>query len=78
MNKEIKEICEADNKLQKQLMHRQITETEFNEKIKSLHKRYSELSNEKALLERLTHKHNKPVINNSITLKEYDRVYRRL
>ena len=72
----LKEICNKDNTLQRKVNHRQISEKEFNEKIKSIHKEYSETINEKDLLKKLICKH-KPVIDNSITLKEYDRIFRR-
>ena len=76
MNK-VKEICNRDNELQRKVNHRQISEKEFSEKIKSIHKDYSKAINEKDLLKKLVKKH-KPVINNSMTLKEYDRIFRRL
>ena len=75
MNK-VKEICNRDNELQRKVNHREITKAEFNEKIKSIHKEYSETINEKDLLKKLVKKH-KPIIDNSITLKEYDRIFRR-
>jgi len=76
MNK-VKEICNRDNELQRKVNHHQITEAEFNEKIKSIHKEYSVVTNEKKDLKKLVKKH-KPIIDNSITLKEYDRIFRRL
>ena len=75
MNK-VKEICNRDNKLQRKVNHHQITEAEFRDKVKSIHKDYSDTINETELLKKLICKH-KPVINNSITLKEYDRIFRR-
>jgi len=76
MNK-VKEICNRDNELQRKVNHREITEAEFNEKIKSIHKEYSVVTNEKKDLKKLVKKH-KSIIDNSITLKEYDRIFRRL
>ena len=76
MNK-VKEICNRDNSLQRKVIHRQITEAEFRDKVKSIHKDYSKAINEKDLLKKLVKKH-KPIIDNSITLKEYDRIFRRL
>ena len=76
MNK-VKEICNRDNELQRKVNHREITEAEFNDKIKSIHKEYSVVTNEKKDLKKLVKKH-KPIIDNSITLKEYDKIFRRL
>ena len=73
----LKKICNRDNSLQKKVIHRQISEKEFREKVKSIHKEYSETINEKDLLKKLVKK-NKPIIDNSTTLKEYDRIFRRL
>ena len=71
----LKKICNRDNSLQKKVIHRQISEKEFREKVKSIHKEYSETINEKDLLKKLVKK-NKPIIDNPITLKEYDRIFR--
>ena len=73
----LKKICSRDNSLQKKVIHRQISEAEFRTRVKNIHKEYSEAINEAELLKKLICKH-KPVINNSITLKEYDRIFRRL
>jgi len=73
---EIKKLCNKDNELQRQVNHRQISEKEFRTKVKSIHKEYSKTINEAELLKKLVKKHN-PIIDNSITLKEYDRIFRR-
>ena len=67
--KTIKEICRKDNNLQKQIIHKQITTEEFNAKIKTLHKEYSDATNERNLLNKLVLKY-KP-IKEVKDLKEY-------
>lgn len=69
----IKEICEKDNTLQRQVIHGNISRHEYNIRRIAIHTEYIKAINEKELLDKLINKH-RP--NNSMTKEQYDRIFR--
>ncbi len=55
--KDLKEICEKDNRLQKMLMNGQITKETFNKEKQKIHDDYVDATMEQELLKNLMAKH---------------------
>ena len=57
MNKTVKKICDADNRLQRKLLNGTITEAEFNFRKQKIHKDYVVATSEEELLNKLLKQH---------------------
>ena len=53
----VKDICKADNRLQRKLIHGEISKAEFDFRKTKIHKEYIAITNEEKLLNDLIRKH---------------------